>query len=175
LSALSAIKELNEMNIAPGELSASSTIGLNREQLATAPDVDIVVTEAKRVIELSGTAMFEIRLANHGAKAATNLQLTARLSHNLEFLSVAGKPESVSIAVTESKQIFKFSPIEKLEPGTVMVFVVRVKAVGETPKLAMCEVSVVHDDLRDPIADMAGVKVMAGPPASRGAVDRNTR
>ena len=134
--------------------------------MATTPDIEIVVTEAKRVIELSGTTMFEIRLTNHVAKAVTNLQLTARLSRNLEFDSVTGMPQSVSPAITESKHIVKFSQIEKLEPGKVMVFGIHVKAVGETPRLATCEVSVVHDELHDPIADMAAVKVIAGPPGT---------
>ena len=65
--------------------------------------------------------------------------------------------------------------IEKLEAGKVMVFGVNVKAVVQTPRLATCEVSVVHDELRDPIADIAGVKVMAGPPASLGSAERNIR
>ena len=175
LSALSAMKELNELQITPGELSVLSASGRNREQAATTPDIEIVVTEAKRVIELSGTTHFEIRLANHGAKTVTNLKLTAWLSPNLEFDSVTGMPESASTAITESKHILKFSRIETLEPGKVMVFGIHVKAVGETPRLATCEVSVVDDDMRDPIADMAGVKVMARPPASRGSAARNTR
>jgi RNA polymerase sigma factor (sigma-70 family) len=168
------LKELRLLN-APGDSSVLEANAVKREHVANAPDVDVVVSESKRVIGVSGTTMFEIGLANHGTKAATNLMLAAELSRNLEFQAVAGTPKGVDVAVSQSKDALKFSQIDKLEPGKVMVFGFYVKAVGATPRLATCKAVVTHDDLPDTIEDVAGVKVMTRLPAALGSDDRILR
>ena len=46
-------------------------------------DVDLVVRERRRVVDVDGTTTFQIRLRNYGTKEATKLQVTAKLSDNL--------------------------------------------------------------------------------------------
>ncbi len=146
-----------------------------RAKVAGTPDVDILVSESKRVIGVSDTTLFEIRLANYGNKPATNLQLTANLSSNLELVSAAGMQNDVNVSTDQSKHMLRFSQIAKMEPGTVMVFGFRVKATGETPRLATCKAIVSHDDLPDGTEDMAGVKVKTRVPAALESFDRNIR
>ncbi len=143
--------------------------------VASKPDIDILVSESKRVIGVSDTTMFEIRLANYGNKPATNLQLTANLSPNLEVVSAAAMQNDVNVLTDQSKRMLKFSQIAKMEPGTVMVFGFRVKATGEAPRLATCKAIVSHDDLPDGTEDMAGVKVKTRVPAALESFDRNIR
>ena len=47
------------------------------------PDVDLVVRERRRVVDVDGTTTFQIRLRNYGTKEATKLQISAKLSDNL--------------------------------------------------------------------------------------------
>ena len=155
--------------------SEPEAIGNNRTNVASKPDVDILISESKRVIGVSETTMFEIRLANYGSKPATNLQLAANLSSNLEVLSAASLQNDVSVLTDQSKHMLKFSQIAKMEPGTVMVFGFRVKATGETPRLATCKAILSHDDLPNGIEDMAGVKVKTRAPATLESFDRNIR
>ena len=54
------------------------------------PDVDLVVSESKRVLDVGGDTTFQIRLRNYGTKDATNLQITANLSKNLKFMKAGG-------------------------------------------------------------------------------------
>ena len=54
------------------------------------PDVDLVVSESKRVLDVGGTTTFQIRLRNYGTKDATNLLVTANFSKNLKFANKAG-------------------------------------------------------------------------------------
>ena len=46
-------------------------------------DVDLVVRERRRVVDVDGTTTFQIRLRNYGTKEATKLQVRAKLSDNL--------------------------------------------------------------------------------------------
>ena len=123
------------------------------------PDVDLVVSERKRVLDLGGTTTFEIRLRNYGTKEATNLQVTAILTNNLEVETAGGGSKDVQVQRSPDKHQVKFEQITKLGPGKEMVLGVLAKVVGEEPKLATCRVSVTHDDLSDKFEDMAGVKI----------------
>jgi RNA polymerase sigma factor (sigma-70 family) len=169
------MKELNGVLNASGSPGEPEASGNKRTKVAAIPDVDVLVSESKRVIGVSETTLFEIRLANYGNKPATNLQLAANLSSNLEVVSVAGMQNDLNVLTDESKHALRFSQINKLEPGTVMVFGFHVKAVGETPKLATCEVVVTYDQLSGTIGDMAGVKVKTRVPAALESFDRNIR
>ncbi len=123
------------------------------------PDVDLVVSEAKRVLDDGGTTTFQIRLRNYGTKEATNLLVTAKLSKNLKVESAGGGSKDVKVAVQPQDNEVKFDEITKLGPGKEMVLGILVRVVGEDPKLATCKVSVRHDDLTDNFEDMAGVTV----------------
>jgi uncharacterized repeat protein (TIGR01451 family) len=123
------------------------------------PDVDVVVSESKRVLDVGGETTFQIRLRNYGTKDATNLQITANLSKNLKFVKAGGGTPDVQVAHSEVENAVKFVQIEKLGPGKEMVLGVQVRVTGEDPKLATCRVWVTHDDVTDKFEDMAGVKV----------------
>jgi len=123
------------------------------------PDVDLVVSEAKRVLDVGGTTTFQIRLRNYGTKEATNLQVTANLSKNLQAESAGGGSKDIKVAMSAEKNAVKFAEITKLGPNKEIILGILVRVVGEEPKLATCRVSVTHDDLTEPFEDMAGVKV----------------
>ncbi len=123
------------------------------------PDVDLVVSEAKRVLDVGGTTTFQIRLRNYGTKEATNLQVMANLSKNLKVVQAGGGSKDVKVATQPQDNAVKFDEIPKLGPGKEMVLGILVRVEAEDPKLATCKVSVIHDDLTDRFEDMAGVKV----------------
>ncbi len=134
------------------------------------PDVDVLVSEAKRVVDQGGQTTFEIRLRNYGTKDATNIQVTATLSPNLEVQKVGGGSKEVSMQTSPTKDKVMFSQIPKLGPGKEMTLWTTVKVIGPAPKLATCKVVITHDDLSDTFEDMAGVKVTA----ARGAAPEAT-
>jgi RNA polymerase sigma factor (sigma-70 family) len=144
-----------------------------RTEIAGVPDVDVAILESKRVISPKQTTTFEIRLANYGTSEATNLKLAVDLSSNLEFQALERGPNGVNVAINEKKDTITFERINKLEPRKVMVFGIKVKAVGQKPKLATCKVTMVHDGLTEPIQDMAGVRVTTRQP-QQALQDRGT-
>ncbi len=123
------------------------------------PDVDLVVSESKRVLDIGGTTTFQIRLRNYGTKDATNLQVTANLSKNLQVEKAGGGSKDVTVAMSKDKDAVTFGEISKLGPGKEIVLGVVVRVIGEDPKLATCRVFVTHDDLTERFEDMAGVKI----------------
>jgi uncharacterized repeat protein (TIGR01451 family) len=123
------------------------------------PDVDLVVSESKRVLDVGGTTTFQIRLRNYGTKEATNLQVRAALSKNLQVEKAGGGNRDLNIAMSPEKDAVTFGQIDKLGPGKEIVLWISVRVAGDDPRLATCRVSVTHDDLSEPFEDMAGVKV----------------
>jgi uncharacterized repeat protein (TIGR01451 family) len=138
---------------------------IKRTDVVGMPDVDVLVSEAKRVVDVNGQTTFEIRLRNYGTEDATNIQVTATLSPNLEVLKAGSGSKEVSPETSPKKDIVKFSQIPKLGPGKEMTLWTTVLVTGPQPKLATCKVVITHDDLSDTFEDMAGVKVTA----ARGA------
>jgi uncharacterized repeat protein (TIGR01451 family) len=122
-------------------------------------DVDLVVSESKRVVDLDGQTTFQIRLRNYGTKEAAHLLVTAKLSPNLKLLKAGTATQDVKIGQKDDAVVFQ--GIDKLGPGKEIVLGIVVKVTGTEPKLATCKVSVIHDDLPDgdKFEDMAGVKV----------------
>jgi uncharacterized repeat protein (TIGR01451 family) len=123
------------------------------------PDVDLVVSEKKRVLDVGGTTTFYVTLRNYGTEQATNLQVSAVLSDNLEIVSAGGGSKDVTVGMDPNKHAVKFEQINKLGPNKEMVLGILVKVVGENPRTATCRVSVIHDDLAERFEDMASVKV----------------
>ena len=85
------------------EATADGAIKLPTErkhtEVAGMPDVDLVVSESKRVLDVGGTTKFLVRLRNYGTKAATNIQVNATLSDNLEVQDAGGGSKDVAVAV----------------------------------------------------------------------------
>jgi uncharacterized repeat protein (TIGR01451 family) len=123
------------------------------------PDVDLVVSESKRVLDLGGTTTFQIRLRNYGTKDATHLQVTATLSKNLKFEKAGGGSQDLQVMYSKEENAVKFVEIDKLGPGKEIILGLLVSVQGPEPRLATCRVSVTHDELSDKFEDMAGVKV----------------
>jgi uncharacterized repeat protein (TIGR01451 family) len=122
------------------------------------PDVDLVVRERRRVVDVDGTTTFQIRLRNYGTKEATKLQISAKLSENLVVTDVAGGPQEDAYASPKRDEV-KFPIIERLGPGKEMLLGIKVKVTKPQPKIGTCRVYLLHDDLSEPLEDMAGVKV----------------
>ena len=132
-------------------------------------DVDLVVSESKRVLDVGGKTTFQIRLRNYGTKDATHLLVKAELSANLKFESWGSANQEVRGQKSPTENIVVFQGIDKLGPGKEMILGIVVSVTSPDPKLATCRVSVTHDDLPDnnKFEDMAGVKVTT---QRRGAV-----
>jgi uncharacterized repeat protein (TIGR01451 family) len=135
------------------------TSGRLHTEVVGMPDVDLVVSESKRVLDLNGTTTFYIRLRNYGTKDATNLQVTANLSENLEVIKAGGGNSDIKVGMSENKHAVKFDQIAKLPQNKEMILGVLAKVTGEEPRLATCRVFVTHDDLTEKFEDMAAVKV----------------
>jgi uncharacterized repeat protein (TIGR01451 family) len=120
-------------------------------------DVDLVVREKRRVVDVDGTTTFQIRLRNYGTKEATKLQVEAKLSNNLFAEEVAGGPEEVFRS--EAGDEVKWGIIDRLGPGKEMTMSIKVKVTKPQPKIGTCRIFLLHDDLTEKLEDMAGVKI----------------
>ncbi len=127
------------------------------------PDVDLVVSERLRVVDVGGKTTFQIRLRNYGTKEATNILLTATLSKNLKALETAGCPPGITGLPTGDQVTFvddQGNGIKKLGPQQELIMGIVVDVISDDPQVATCKVKVTHDGLTEPFEDMARVKVM---------------
>ncbi len=122
------------------------------------PDVDLVVSEKKRVVDVGGETTFYITLRNYGTKDAAHLAVIATLSPNLKYVEAGTRATEVKIKGTEKGDSVSFD-IPKLGAGKEMVLGVLVQVTSGDPKQARCKVGVIHDDLTEPFEDMASIKV----------------
>ena len=67
-------------------------------------DVDLVVSESKRVVDVGGQTTFQIRLRNYGTKDATHLLVTANLSPNLKFEKAGGGSQDVQVTLQRKRK-----------------------------------------------------------------------
>jgi RNA polymerase sigma factor (sigma-70 family) len=147
----------------PDAIGESGLEAREREAIDVAgiADVDLVVSERKRVLAIGGQTTFQIRLRNYGTKDATHLVVKAKLSPNLEFVKAGGRSQDFDVKHIPQENAVMFQRIDKLGPSKEIVLGVVAKVTGRDPKLATCRASVIHDDLPDGNAfeDMAGVRV----------------
>jgi uncharacterized repeat protein (TIGR01451 family) len=123
------------------------------------PDVDLVVSESKRVVDVGGQTTFVITLRNYGTKDASNLAVLAKLSANLKYKNAGGgKGQQVNIEVSKAGDQVAFD-IPKLGAGKEMVLGVLVTVESGDSKQGNCNVSVKHDDLTEPFVDMATIRI----------------
>ena len=143
-----------------------------RTEVVGMPDVNLVVSERLRVVDVGGRTTFQIRLRNYGTKEATNLKMTATLSSNLKAVETArvpegffgsnpigsdGKPDDHTVVFLDAQG----HGIKKLGSQQEIIMGITVEVTGADPKVASCKVSVTHDDMTDdPFEDMARIKVM---------------
>ncbi|MGP0064997.1 MAG: hypothetical protein ACLQGP_15545 [Isosphaeraceae bacterium] len=147
-----------------------------RTEVAGMPDVDLVVSEQLRVVDVGGKTTFKIILRNYGTKEATNLKIMATLSKNLKAVETAKLPAGIEGHLapgSDGNEVLfvdeKGNGIKKLGPQQELVMGIVVEVTGADPKVATCKVSVTHDDLTDPFEDMARIKVMPSRITSAGS------
>jgi len=131
------------------------------------PDVDLVVSEKKRVVDVGGQTTFMITLRNYGTKDAAHLAVIAKLSPNLKYKDAGTRATDVKIAGTQKGDQVTFD-IPKLGAGKEMALGVLVEVQSGDPKQATCKVGVTHDDLPEPFEDMASIKVTSSRRAAAG-------
>ncbi|MFO0891022.1 MAG: hypothetical protein U0790_17995 [Isosphaeraceae bacterium] len=121
-------------------------------------DVELLVRERRRLVDLDGTTSFSIRLRNHGTKEATQIKVRAELSKNLAVEATGGGPSEQALASPGLDKV-NFPTIPRLGPGKEMELFVKVKVTKADRGLGTCRVFVEHDDLAEPLEDLAGVKI----------------
>ncbi len=131
---------------------------LRHTEVVGMPDVNLVVSEKKRVVDVGGETTFFITLRNYGTKDAAHLAVIAALSPNLKYIEAGTRAADVKIRGTEKGDSVSFE-IPKLGAGKEMVLGVLVQVTTADPKQARCKVGVTHDDLPEPFEDMASIKV----------------
>ncbi len=131
-----------------GDLHDKAAIATDVSGMA---DIDLNITEKRRVIDVGESTVFYIKMKNVGTKTAKNLLITAKLSPNLEVTDTAGTESSAKF---ENGELI-FPVIESLPQGRTIDLSVKVKA-GKAGGAA-CRVLLRHDDLPDPAATLEGV------------------
>lgn len=126
-------------------------------------DLDIYVTEKRRVVDEGNETTFIVRLQNNGTKEATNVGVVAELSKNLQPTETSGGPEGESRRSKDGSQV-EFPKIDRIGPGASVVLGVKVKVSDVADGIGTCTVNVKHDDLGKTavLRGMANVKVTAG-------------
>jgi len=124
-------------------------------------DLDLVVRERRRVVDVDGTTTFQIRLQNYGTKEAVNIQLRAEVSPNLRIIETGGGPEKEAKGTPDGLQI-AFPTIDRIPAGKEMILGIKVKAASHDMRIGTCRVFVKHDELPQEIDDMATVKLTEG-------------
>lgn len=117
-------------------------------------DVELDVTERKRVLDVGESTIFDVRMKNVGTKAAKSLLVKAKLTGNVEVTDTAGTDAEARFDEKTGDLIFP--PIDALAPGRELELSVKVKATR--PGVASCRVKLLHDDLPDA---EAGVEAIA--------------
>jgi uncharacterized repeat protein (TIGR01451 family) len=150
---------------AEGPLSARQ---MKRTDVVGMADVDLLVSEKRRVLDVGDKTVFQIRIRNYGSKDAKNLVLSAKLSKNLKITGTLGGPFSPEPEMSPNgdEAVFKF---DSLGQNKEIPLGLEVKVVGEEPMQATCRVFVTHDELPERYDDVAAVRVM---PARQAATER---
>lgn len=131
---------------------------LRHTEVVGIADVDLVVSEKKRVVDVGGETTFFITLRNYGTKEATRLTVIARLSQNLKYVDAGTKATDVTMQGSEKGDAVTFE-IPKLGAGKELALGVLVQVLNGDAKQGTCNVSVKHDELTEPFVDMASIRV----------------
>jgi hypothetical protein len=124
-------------------------------------DLEVVVRERRRVVDVDGTTSFQVRLRNYGSKEAANVAISAEVSPNLVIEETAGGPEA-NFADKNDRTKAVFTPIARLDKNKELIFQIKVKVVNHDNKPGVCRIFVKHDDQTEALEDMAMVKIAEG-------------
>jgi uncharacterized repeat protein (TIGR01451 family) len=131
-------------------------------------DVDLVVSERQRVVDVKGKTIFLITLRNYGTKEAKNILLSASVSRNLDVTGSFDLPPGLSFGRGKDDKEGQWAlrdtegrgGIKRLGPGETLQMGLEVEVTAAEPKVATCRVLVTHDGLSVPLEDMAHVQVL---------------
>ncbi|WP_165249768.1 DUF11 domain-containing protein [Paludisphaera soli] len=124
-------------------------------------DLDLIVREVKRVVDVGSETMFLITLQNYGTKDATNVVVHAKVSPNLQIFETSGGPEGESKGNKNGTEV-AFPKIERIGANKKVTLGIKVKAVTADDPIGVCTVDAKHDDLPKELQGMANVKVTEG-------------
>jgi uncharacterized repeat protein (TIGR01451 family) len=113
------------------------------------PDIELQISERRRVIDVDEETDYEIQIENHGSKEASKLFLTARLSDQLVVARTTGlsEGEHAGMSTDGHEVMIRFPSIPRLAPRSKLVLTIRAKAIK--PGIATVRVTLIHDDLQN--------------------------
>lgn len=123
-------------------------------------DVDLLVSENRRYIDVNDSTTFVIKVVNRGTADATNLVISGKLTETILPVETSGTESQVTWSASEAT--LKFPLIERLGPGKMMELGIKVR--GVKPGAAFCRVFLLHDGMKgkeEQLDDVAVCKVMA--------------
>ena len=139
-------------------LLAKDTVSTDVSGLA---DLQMEVTENRRVVDVGDVTIYRIKLVNKGSKEATGINLSAKVSDTVEAKQIYGTDKDGKLDPNEPG-LCLFPQIPRLGPGKMIELGIKVQAVK--PGSAFCRVFLTHDesnDDKDKIEDFAHFKVTA--------------
>ncbi|WP_406697333.1 sigma-70 family RNA polymerase sigma factor [Singulisphaera sp. Ch08] len=124
-------------------------------------DLDLGITEDRRVIDVNQLTTFTVRVRNKGSNDARNVIISVKNSANVTVTKTAGTEEPARFKRNNSGKPIEgeihFPPIPRLKPGQENVLGIQVKALE--PGTATCRVFLSHDDADQPLEAMATLRV----------------
>jgi len=148
-----------------GDLHDSDAVSTTVTGLA---EIELNVTERRRVVEVGEMPIFDITMRNVGSKTAKNLLVRAELSKNLTAKDIYGFDDNLE-AKPDSENGLVFPVIPALAVGRELK--IGFRATATQAGSAKCRVFVMHDDLPDkdvPLEDIVQTRIT-------GASDRQLK
>jgi uncharacterized repeat protein (TIGR01451 family) len=153
--------KLTTMPIEPGEqkLRIEGRAALNLTaageqtvQVEQSAELLHTVKDADEVIEVGSETTYEIRVANSGTKAATNVQVVALLPAGLKGLAGEGPTRA-----TGDASRIAFEPLTRLGPQEEVIF--KVQAQGVSPGDHLVRVQIASDEWPTPVTREESTRV----------------
>jgi uncharacterized repeat protein (TIGR01451 family) len=134
-------------------LYANASVSTEVQAIA---DLDLEISEDRRVVDVGETTTFKVRIRNRGRKEATNLLVSAVHSDNIQVVETYGTDKNAEY-VKDKPGTFAFPVIDRLGSDKECTLLIRVKALK--PGQATCRVQLTHGDTQ--IDDFSFFKVTA--------------
>jgi uncharacterized repeat protein (TIGR01451 family) len=134
---------------AGGGLSARGEFRLAVDAISELP---FTVADLADPIEVNSETIYEIRVANRGAKASTNVRVTAQFPAGVRPLAGGGAAQA-----TVAQQLVTFAPVGAIEPGSEAIL--KISAQGLQPGDHRIAITVVSDEHPQPVTREEGTRV----------------
>ncbi len=135
---------------ADGSVSGQDNCRTMVEGLA---DVNCVVTEKRRVVDINGETVYTIKIDNAGTKEATRIQVTANLSEHIVATETSQGLDRREAQYNKETHEVVFPEIERLPAGKTIELGIKVKAVKDG--VASCRGFLSHHEMKDRIDAVA--------------------